>query len=101
MIFRVVAKIIYTVLVIIETLIVIRFVFKLVGSNAANVIVNWVYNASNVFVDPFKGIIPVNWTIGRFIIDLDAVLALIVYMVLAFIIVEILKVFSADSKKSQ
>lgn len=94
MIFRVIAKIIYSILLIIETLISIRFVFKLVGASKSSSIVNAIYWASSIFVKPFVGIINVDLHIGRFFIDLDAVLALIIYMIAAFVVVELIKVFA-------
>lgn len=99
MIFRVVSKILYTILLIIETLISIRFIFKLIGADPNNGVVKGIYEISGIFVDPFKGIVSGNWYIGDFYIDVDAIIALIVYMIMAFIVVELIKVFSPPEKK--
>jgi hypothetical protein len=48
-------------------------------------------------VRPFEGIIQGNVEIGRFIVDVDAVIALIIYMILAYVVVEIMKVFTPRS----
>lgn len=97
MIFRVLAQILYTILLLIETLISFRFIFKLLRANEKNQIVTWVYELSSIFVRPFEGIIQGNVEIGRFIVDVDAVIALIIYMILAYVVVEIMKVFTPRS----
>ena len=40
----------------IETLIALRIVLRLLGANAENAIVNWIYTWSTPFVTPFSGI---------------------------------------------
>lgn len=52
----VVARLISVIGGIIETLIALRFVFRLLGANPANGFVEWVYNWSTPFVAPFAGI---------------------------------------------
>lgn len=94
MIFRFLAQIFYTILLIIETIISLRFVFKLVGANSSNWIVKFVYELSNIFVHPFVGVLDGDWNIGRFCIDVDALVALLIYMIVAFVVVEVIKVFS-------
>lgn len=92
--FKVLSKILYTILLIIETVIAIRVVFKFINAEAANQLVGFVYSLSENFVKPFGGIITNNIKLGKFTIDTTAILALIVYMVIAFILVEMIKVFS-------
>lgn len=99
MIFRVIAKILYSILLIIETIIAVRFVFMLVGANENNPFVSLVYEISSIFVNPFQNIFDVNWSLGRFYIDVDAVVALVIYMLAAFVAIEINKVFSHSSKE--
>ena len=94
MIFRIIAKVLYVVLVGIETVIALRFVFKLIGSNPSNVVVNAVYSASDIFIDPFTGIVSGDWSLGRFFVDVPALVALIFYMIIAYVLVEIIRVFS-------
>ena len=40
----------------IEILVGLRFVFRLLGANASNALVSWVYSWSTPFVAPFSGI---------------------------------------------
>lgn len=99
MIFRGIAKIFYMVLLVIETLISIRFVFKLIGARDGNRIVRFVYDSSDIFTEPFKGVVTGDWDIAGFYIDVDALLSLAVYMILAFVTIEIIKVFSPSLPK--
>jgi len=94
MIFRALAKIFYTFLVLIETLVSIRFVFELIGASDHNAIVRAVYEFSGVFVEPFVGIVNGDWHIGAFYVDVNALVSLAVYMMLAFVVLEVIKVFT-------
>lgn len=49
-------SIIYLIGGFIEILIGLRFVFRLLGANASNALVSWVYSWSTPFVAPFSGI---------------------------------------------
>lgn len=49
-------SIIYLIGGFIEILVGLRFVFRLLGANASNALVSWVYSWSTPFVAPFSGI---------------------------------------------
>ena len=77
----------------IEVLIGLRFIFRLLGANPTNGIVDWVYDWSTPFVKPFAGIFGQDATIisGQgavvsSVFDWTALIALIVYgLILAVI----------------
>lgn len=92
--FRLIAKVIYTILLIVETVVSVRLIFTFVQANQSNQIVAFVYRLSDIFVSPFVGIVAQSVRVGNFIIDTTALLALIVYMVLAFIMIEIIRAFT-------
>jgi hypothetical protein len=93
--FRLIAKIFYAILLFIETVIAIRFVFTLLQASRASVFVNWTYNVSDFFLSPFAGFgIPSQVYFGGFIFDTAALLGLVLYMVLGFILVEMIRAFS-------
>ena len=94
MIFRLIAKFFYLFLLAVETVIAIRFVFKLIGAAGGNIIVDSIYTVSDIFIRPFTGIVSGNFEIGSFFIDVDALLSLAIYMILAFVTIEVIKVFS-------
>jgi len=95
--FRFLAKVFYACLVLIETLVAIRFVFKLIGANAQNTIVSRVYELSSVFVAPFQGIVTGDWKFGRYFVDVDALVSLVIYMLIAFVTIEIINIFTHPS----
>jgi hypothetical protein len=93
--FRLIAKIIYTVLLFIETVIALRFIFTLIQASRSSSFVDMIYNASNYFLNPFAGIgIPSQIILGGLIFDTFALLGLIIYMFIAFILVEMIRAFS-------
>lgn len=44
--------------VVVESILGLRFLLKLFGANAGNGFVSWVYEMSDVLLDPFRGIFP-------------------------------------------
>lgn len=79
------ASIIYAIGGAIETLIALRIVFRLIGANAGNVIVAWVYSWSTPLVVPFSGILGQDATVvsgigpvTNSVFDWTALVALIV-----------------------
>lgn len=63
-----------------------RLVFRLLGANPGNGLVQWVYDTSAPFVAPFRGIFngSVDLTTGRF--EIETLVAIIVYGVIAALI---------------
>ncbi len=79
------ARIIYAIGGFIETLIALRFVLRLIGANAGNVIVDWIYTWSTPFVAPFSGILGQDATVihgagavAQSVFDWTALVALVV-----------------------
>ncbi len=58
-----VANILYAIGGFIELIVGLRFVLRLLGADASNAIVNWVYTWSTPFVAPFSGIFGVDATV--------------------------------------
>lgn len=52
-----IASIVYAVGGLLEALVALRFVFRLIGANAGNAFVSWVYTWSTPIVAPFSGIL--------------------------------------------
>ncbi len=71
------------------SIVALRFIFRLLGANADNSIVSWIYNASQPLVSPFFGIFnhDINVLTGRF--EMETLLALIVYGVIASILASV------------
>ncbi len=74
-------------LLIIEALIGLRFIFKLFAANSSAEFVTWVYQTSDVLVSPFRGIFQTQVINGKFVFDITALIALIIYgLIFAFIL---------------
>lgn len=97
MIFRVIVKILYTVLLAVETLISIRFVLIFVRAVQDNSFVSTIMHWSEPLITPFMGIVGQQyWSFGIFTVEIDSVIALVIYMVVAFFLIELLKAFEKN-----
>jgi hypothetical protein len=76
-------QIIWLVLGIIEVLIGLRFVFKLIGVNAANSFATFLYNITNIFVAPFASLSGAP-AAGGMVLEVSSLLAMIVYLLVAW-----------------
>ncbi|MCR4440543.1 MAG: YggT family protein [Peptococcaceae bacterium] len=86
-------KAIYYVLGLMETLLLFRFVFKLLGANPASGFVSFVYSLAGIFLAPFYGIFRPVVTKGlevRSVFEPATLIAMIVYPVIAYGIVRLL-----------
>ena len=99
MLIRFLAKLFYVVLICVESMVTLRFLFLLIGANAQNVIVSTIYDISEIFVGPFHGIVSSPWTVGRFSIDIDALITLAMCMLLGYVTFEIIRIFSPRDTK--
>jgi YggT family protein len=80
---------------IIEISIGLRFIFKLVGANGANGLVNWIYNVTNPLVAPFSTILgdstkEVAGTLPQSSFEPAALIALVVYGLIGGILLRVL-----------
>ncbi|HET9109793.1 MAG TPA: YggT family protein [Ktedonobacterales bacterium] len=82
-------QIVYLILGILETLLVIRFVLKLLAANPVAPFTSFIYALTEPFVVPFEGVFQAPQTQGA-MLDLAAVLAMIVYALLVWGIVSVL-----------
>lgn len=89
-----VTRFVYTVLNVIEFLLAFRFLFKLFGANPENVIVSSLYSPTQVLINPFQGIFNFPQVPGASI-EWATLIAMIGYALLAYLIVELLKLISS------
>jgi hypothetical protein len=82
---------------IIQVLILLRIVFLLLDAREGNDIVNFVLNASQIFVAPFEGMLGTNaLTSGGSVLDVAAILALIGWTLLEALILAAVGVFRRE-----
>jgi uncharacterized protein YggT (Ycf19 family) len=73
---------------IIEILIGLRLILKFLGANPSTPFVSWVYSVSYPLIYPFQGIFPSSIIQGRFYIEISALVALLVYALIDYLIGE-------------
>ena len=86
-------RILYTLTIFLQTLIVFRIILKVINADATNSIVSWIYNMTESFIGPFKGIVAEEMLIDRFSLELTPIVALVFYAILGFVFAELSKAF--------
>jgi hypothetical protein len=78
-----VTQIIWLLLGLLEAVIAFRFIFKLIGVNAANTFATFIYAVSNVFVAPFESLTGAP-AAGGMILEISSIIAMMVYLLIAW-----------------
>jgi hypothetical protein len=94
-----VALIVWLALGVVEALLILRVALKALGANPAAGFVKLVYSASAPFVVPFQGIFPTPAT-ARSVLELSAVVAIVVYALIAWGIVRLLAILDPRQGES-
>lgn len=84
-----ISNVVWTIVGLVEALIGIRVILKLIGANAANGFVHFIYSLSGVFVAPFLGIVndPIS---GNSVLEINSLIAMLVYLILGWAILKLL-----------
>jgi hypothetical protein len=83
--------VIYLLFGIINGLLVIRLVLKLLGVNPDAPFTGFIYGLTNFLLAPFKGLLPAEVN-GRSVFEPSVLIAIVVYVLLAFVIVKIVAI---------
>jgi YggT family protein len=75
---------------VIELLILVRFVLRLFGANTQSMFVQWVQQASGIFMAPFIAIFGAQ-TINGASVEWSALVAIVVYALIAWVIVALIR----------
>lgn len=94
-----VAQVIYVILGALDTLLVIRFVLKLLAANPGAAFTAFIYGLTNTLVIPFQDVFPSPQN-GNSILDLPALLAIIVYSLFAWLIVSLLEALASRGPRN-
>lgn len=92
---------IYFLFGVLEVLLVFRFIFKLAGASYGSYFVNLIYTLSGIFILPFTGIFRQATTAGvetTAVLEPATIVAIIVYAVLAWGIVALVKILSGKKQ---
>lgn len=93
---KLVIRLAYFSVIIIEALVLTRIVLLLIDASTENAFANWVLSVSSMFVEPFEGIVATSLQINQFSFPLTPLVALLFYIILAFVLSELLKSFSRE-----
>jgi|SRR5665213_2538343 len=85
-----VARIIDVVVGVIELLLALRFVLEFLGANPQAAFIAWIYSAGSNLSAPFAGAFPSIPLGGTSLIDFSAILAMITYAALAWLLVRLM-----------
>ncbi len=80
----------YLVFDFIEGLLLLRFLFKILGANAGNALIGFLYRLSEPLVYPFRGIFPNVQNGAGSVFEWNTLLAIVAYALIATIIVSLL-----------
>lgn len=87
-----------------ETLLAFRLILKLMGASTGSAFVGLVYGLTGVFILPFEGIFRKSLSQGietTSVLEPSAIVALIVYAVLAWGIVKLVRIFSGETQPTE
>jgi len=93
---------IYFIFGVLDVILAFRFVFKLLGANPSSGFVDFIYNLSAIFVAPFAGIFNTslaNGDVTTSVFEPATLVALIVYAILAWGIVALIRVLSGRQQE--
>lgn len=86
-------KILYVLTTFIETLVIFRIVLKIVSANSTHSFVSWIFDTSEIFISPFKGILSNEICLDKFCTELTPIVALVFFSILGFVLSELSKTF--------
>jgi hypothetical protein len=101
--FQTVEYLIYFLFGILEVLLVFRLILKLTGAGISSGFVNLIYDLTGVFILPFEGIFRRGFAQGvetTSVFEPSTLVAIIVYAVLAWGIVVLIRIFSGQKKQT-
>lgn len=84
---------IYLVFGVIEALIGIRILLRLLGANVENAFAQFIYGITEPLIFPFIGIFPMPAS-GRYVLESHSLLALVIYVLLAYLLVSLVRVLT-------
>jgi uncharacterized protein YggT (Ycf19 family) len=93
---KLIIRLAYFGVIFIEGLIITRIALLVMNANLENNIANWVFNTSTMFLTPFEGIVTSSLKINNFTLELTPFVALLFYIIIAFVLSELLKSFSRE-----
>ena len=86
----------YIAIMFIEALVITRIILIIINASTENQFANWVMSISDILIQPFDGIVASTLQINNFSLPLTPIIALLFYIVAAFVLSELQKAFSRE-----
>jgi hypothetical protein len=96
-------RVVYYLFGVLEVLLAFRLIFKLAGASQGSALVSFIYRITRIFIMPFEGIFRRGVSQGvetASVLEPSTIVALIVYILLAWGIVKLLSVLSGEKEKA-
>lgn len=71
---------------VVESFLGLRFLLKLFGANDTNGFVSWVYEMSDVLLEPFRGIFPAKVFENQYVLEFSTLFAMMMYAIIALLL---------------
>jgi uncharacterized protein YggT (Ycf19 family) len=95
----IVEKILFLIFSLIELVIVLRVILLLLAARQGNDIVQFVYNVSEIFVAPFRGILRIDEVqSGIAALDFGAIVALIGWLIIEVVVIAAIRLFRPTAR---
>lgn len=96
-----ISKFIWWLVGIVDVLITFRFILKMIAANPSNGFANFIYGLTDFMVSPFLGL--VNTPVGQdgSMIEIGSLFAIVFYTVVAWVIVQLLRILFAGTGGSR
>lgn len=78
-----------------------RVVLRLFAANSDVAFVRWIYESSDVLLDPFRGIFPTREIANNSVVDFSALFAMLVYALAGMLFVTAMAWLAEPPKKSR
>jgi len=95
------SRIIYFVMGFLEVLLALRFLFRVIGAEASNGLVNFIYNFTGAFVAPFNGIFNDQSLQRGNVVEISTLLAMALYAILTYGIIQLLYLLLTPNRSSR
>lgn len=94
-------NLLYIFFALVETFLGLRFILKLFGASSTNGFVNWVYEMSDVLLQPFRDIFPIKVFENTYVLEFSTIFAMLMYAIAALLIVAVLDAITKPISKSK
>jgi len=93
---KLIIRIAHIAVTLIQGLIITKIILIIINANQNNSLVKWIMDTSPIFIKPFEGIVTSSINIGNFSLPVDSLVALLFYVIVGFVLTELLKSFSKE-----